>query len=283
MASTTISTADGHGKSGYVDVNGLHMYYETHGEEGEAPLVLLHGAMSAIGTSFGKLLPGLAQSRRVIAFEFQAHGHTDDIDRALSVEQLADDIAAALEQLGVTKADFLGYSLGAGVAMQVAIRHPELVRKLVTVSVTYNSGGLHPGLQEGMATLTPDAFIGSPFYEEYQQIAPRPEDFPRLVERVKALDAEVQDWPAEAVRAIEAPTLIVIGDSDIVRPEHAVEMFRLRGGGVMGDMAGLPNAQLAILPGTTHITVAHRADLLLVIVPAFLDAPMPTPVSTSAE
>lgn len=271
------------GSHGYVAVNGLNMYYEMHGtgtgtgSGSDVPLVLLHGGMSATGTSFGKLLPGLAQSRRIIALEQQAHGHTADIDRPLSMEQMADDTAAALQQLGITNADILGYSVGAGIALQVAIRHPEMARKLVLISVTYNSAGLHPGLQEGIANVTPEAFAGTPFYEEYLQIAPRPEDFPRLVERMKQLDSQVQDWPAEAIQAIKSPVLLIIGDSDIIRPEHAVEMFRLLGGGVMGDMAGLPNSQLAILPGTTHITVVHRADLLLTIIPAFLDAPMPEP------
>lgn len=271
------------GSHGYVAVNGLNMYYEMHGtgtgtgSGSDVPLVLLHGGMSATGTSFGKLLPGLAQSRRIIALEQQAHGHTADIDRPLSMEQMADDTAAALQQLGITNADILGYSVGAGIALQVAIRHPEMARKLVLISVTYNSAGLHPGLQEGIANVTPEAFAGTPFYEEYLQIAPRPEDFPRLVERMKHLDSQVQDWPAEAIQAIKPPVLLIIGDSDIIRPEHAVEMFRLLGGGVMGDMAGLPNSQLAILPGTTHITVVHRADLLLTIIPAFLDAPMPEP------
>lgn len=269
------STAEGQGTHGYVAVNGLNMYYETHGPDSGQPLVLLHGGMSATGTSFGMLLPGLAQSRRIIALEQQAHGHTADIDRPLSFDQMADDTAAALAQLGVTNADFFGYSVGAAIALQVAIRHPGLVRKLVLASVSYNSAGMHPGLQEGMASLTPEAFVGSPFYEEYLQIAPRPEDFPRLVNRMKQLDSEVQDWPAEDIQSIKAPTLLIYGDSDIIRPEHAVEMFRLLGGGVMGDMVGLPNSQLAILPGTTHVTVVHQVDLLLSIIPAFLDKPMP--------
>jgi pimeloyl-ACP methyl ester carboxylesterase len=272
MTTSPESKQDTHG---YVDVNGLKMYYETHGPSSGQPLVLLHGGMSAIGTSFGKLLPGLAQSRRIIALEQQAHGHTADIDRPFSMEQLADDTAAALQQLGVASADIFGYSLGAGIALQVAIRHPELAHKLVLASVTYNSDGFHPGLQDGMANLKPEDFAGTPFYEEYLQIAPHPEDFPRLVGRMKQLDGEVQDWPAEVIKAITSPALLIFGDSDVIRPEHAVEMFRLFGGGVMGDMVGLPHSQLAILPGTTHITVVQRVDLLLAIIPAFLDTPMP--------
>jgi pimeloyl-ACP methyl ester carboxylesterase len=257
----------------YVNVNGLTMYYEIHGTG--QPLVLLHGAFSAIGTSFGKLLPELAKTRQVIAFEMQAHGHTADIDRPLSMGQMADDTAAALQQLGIEKADFFGYSMGAAVALQVAIRHPELVRKLVLASATYRLDGIHPGLMEGLENMKPEMMFGSPWHEEYMRIAPRPDDFATLFAKKTQMDRGIKDLPAEVIKAIKAPTLLIIGDSDIIRPEHAVEMFRLLGGGVMGDMAGLPNSQLAVLPGTTHVTLVYRADLLLPIIPPFLDAPMP--------
>lgn len=258
----------------YVNVNGLKMYYEIHGEG--QPLVLLHGAFSAIGTSFGKLLPDLAKTRQVIAFELQGHGHTADIDRPLSYEQMADDTAAALQQLGIKQADFFGYSMGSAVALQVAIRHPEMVRKLVFAAVSYKLDGLHPGLMEGLAAMKPEMMVGSPWHEEYMQIAPRPEDFARLFTKVMQMDQELKDMPDEVIAAIKAPVLLIIGDSDIIRPEHAVEMFRLFGGGIMGDTpAGPPDSQLAILPGTTHVTLVSRADLLLPIIPPFLDAPLP--------
>lgn len=261
-------------KGSYATVNGLKMYYEIHGSG--QPLVLLHGAFSAIGTSFGKLLPGLAQTRQVIAFELQAHGRTADIDRPLTLEGMADDVAAALQQLGIERADIFGYSMGAGVALHVAIRHPDLVRKLVLASVTYNLSGVYPGLMEGLADMKPEMMFGSPWHEEYTRIAPHPENFATLFAKKTQMDRGIQDLPAETIRAIKAPTLLIIGDSDLVRPEHAVEMFRLLGGGVFGDTpAGLPNSQLAILPGTSHVTVVHRADLLLSIIPPFLDAPMP--------
>jgi len=260
--------------SGYAPANGLDMYYEIHGTG--QPLVLLHGAFSAIGTSFGNVLPDLAKSRQVIGLEMQAHGHTADIDRPLSLEQMADDTAAALQHLGMEQADIFGYSTGAAVALRVAIRHPDVVRKLVLASVTYTMGGVHPGLMDGLATMTPEMMYGSPWHEEYMRIAPRPEDFTTLFEKKTRMDQAIQDLPAETISAITAPTLLIIGDSDLVRPEHAVEMFRLLGGGVFGDTpAGLPNSQLAILPGTSHVTVVDRADLLLAIIPPFLDAPMP--------
>lgn len=258
----------------YVSVNGLEMYYEIHGTG--QPLVLLHGAFSAVGTSFGQFLPGLAKTRQVIAFELQAHGHTADIDRPMSLEAMADDVAAALGQLGIERADLFGYSMGAGVALHVALRHPEVVRKLVLASVTYTLSGLHPGLMDGLADMKPEMMFGSPWHEEYMRIAPRPEDFARLFAKKTEMDRGIQDLPAETIRGIKAPTLLVIGDSDIVRPEHAVEMFRLLGGGVMGDTpAGLPNSQLAVLPGTSHVTLVQRADLLLPMLESFLDAPMP--------
>ncbi len=256
----------------YADVHGLKMYYEIHGEG--HPLVLLHGAFSAIGTSFGKLLPDLARERQVIAVEMQGHGHTADIDRPLRYEQLADDIAALLTQIGIEKADIFGWSLGAGVALQTAIRHPEVVRKLVLASVTYNRGGLYPELLAGIENSKPEDLVGTPFYEEYIRIAPNPQDFPRLFAKQQQLDGEMQDWPVEAIRAIKVPTLLIIGDSDIIRPEHTVELFRLLGGGVIGDLVGLPRSQLAVLPGTTHVILVDRAEWLLSMIPTFLDALM---------
>ena len=260
-------------KSSYARVNGLNMYYEIHGEG--HPLVLLHGALSAIGTSFGRLLPDLAKERQVIAVEMQGHGHTADIERQLLVAQLADDIATLLTQIGIEQADLFGWSLGAGVALQTAKRHPESVRKLVLASVTYNSGGLYPELLAGIAHAKPDDLAGTPFYEEYMRIAPHPQDFPRLFAKQQQLDGELQDWPVEAIRAIKAPTLLIIGDSDIVRPEHTVELFRLLGGGVPGDLVGLPRSQLAVLPGTTHVTLVERAEWLVSMMTQFLDTPMP--------
>lgn len=259
--------------SGYAPVNGLNMYYEIHGTG--QPLVLLHGAFSAIGTSFGALLPGLARTRQVLALELQAHGRTADIDRPLSVEQMADDTAAALQHLGIEQADIFGYSMGAAVALQVAIRHPQVVRKLVLASVTYNLGGVHPGLMDGFEEMQPEMMFGSPWHDEYLRIAPDPDHFAILFAKKNEMDRDTRDVPAETVAAIKSPTLLVIGDSDLVRPEHAVEMFRLLGGGVFGDLAGLPQSQLAILPGTTHVSIINRAEWLVSMIGEFLDAPVP--------
>jgi pimeloyl-ACP methyl ester carboxylesterase len=261
-------------KSGYLPVNGLEMYYEVHGR-GE-PLVLLHGAFSAIGTSFGALIPELAKTRQVIGLELQAHGHTADIDRPLSLEQMADDTAAAIQKGGMERADVFGYSMGAIVALRVVIQHPEVVRKLILMSASFQRSGIHPGLMEGLGEMKPEMMHGSPWHDEYMRLAPHPEHFNRLFEKKTAMDRNMQDIPAETIRAIQSPTLIIIGDSDLVRPEHAVEMFRLLGGGVFGDTpAGLPNSQLAIVPGASHVSIASRAELLVPMINNFLNAPMP--------
>jgi len=259
------------GPGGYADVNGLRMYYEVHGKG--KPLVLLHGALSTIGTSFGATAPRLATTRMVIAVEQQGHGRTADGPRPLSVRGMADDTAALLARLGVGHADFFGYSMGAAIAVELAIRRPELVRRLVLASVSVSKAGLDPGILEVIETVEPEALAGSPFEQDYLRIAPDPGGWAALVAKNAELDRQLPEIDPEVVRSIRAPALIIIGDSDIIMPEHAVQMFRLFGGGAVGDVAGLPDSQLAILPGTSHQMVASRADLLAVMIPQFLDAP----------
>jgi pimeloyl-ACP methyl ester carboxylesterase len=272
-AAMTTPTAEMTPQSGYAPVNGLQMYYEIHGS-GE-PLILLHGAFGAIDL-WGPMLTTLAEHHQVIAVELQGHGHTADIDRPFSYEQMADDVAALMDHLSIAQADVVGYSMGADTALQVAIRHPELVRKLVVISGKYRHDGEYPELLAGIQQLTPDIFVGSPNEAAYLRHAPNPEDFPVLVEKIKAFFAKEYAWSEEDVRTIAAPTLLIIGDSDTVRLEHAVELFRLLGGGVPGDVTGLPNSQFAILPGTTHgMIVFEGADQLLAMIEPFLAAPMP--------
>jgi pimeloyl-ACP methyl ester carboxylesterase len=261
-------------RGSYVAVNGLNMYYETYGTG--QPLVLLHGAFSGIGTSFGGLIPGLAKTRQVVAFELQGHGRTADIERPLSLEGMADDTAAAIKELRLEPADLFGYSMGAAVALRTAIRHPEVVRKLVFAAAMYTMSGVQPGLMENLREMKPEMMHGSPWHQEYMKIAPHPEDFARLFAKKTQMDQQTRDIPAESLKAIQAPTLLIIGDSDLVVPEHAVEMFRLLGGGVFGDTpAGLPDSQLAILPGTSHVGLVSRTELLIPMITAFLDKPMP--------
>lgn len=264
---------DRDGKGSYAEVHGLKMYYEIHGTG--QPLVLLHGGLSAIGTSFGKLLPGLARGRQIIAIEQQAHGHTADIDRPLSYQHMANDTIALLSHIGIERADFFGYSIGAGIAIEIAIEHPSIVRKLVLATPIFTAEGFHPGVLAGMEALQPEHLSGSPFQQEYASIAPQPQDWPRLITRVKQLNREFVDWSPDAIASIKAPTLLIAGDSDIVRPEHVIELFRLLGGGVPGDNTGLPQSQLAVLPGTTHVTLVDRADWLVSMITQFLDTSQP--------
>jgi pimeloyl-ACP methyl ester carboxylesterase len=251
---------------GSAQVNGLEMYYEIHGA-GE-PLVVLPGAYMTVDL-MGDLVSALAKSRRVIAVEFQGHGHTADIDRPFSYGQFADDIAALLGQAGIEQADVYGYSLGGGVALQLGLRHPARVRRLVIASASYSSDGLYPEVVGGIENVTPEMFDSTPWRDAFDRTAPDPSAFPTLVEKLKQLDLTPFDWPVEE---LAAPALILIGDSDGTRLEHAVEMFRRLGGGVFGDLAPeLPASQLAILPGTTHVGMLERADWIAPMVTRFLE------------
>jgi pimeloyl-ACP methyl ester carboxylesterase len=267
MATTDVQT-------GYAPIGDLRMYYEIHGRG--RPLILLHGAYMTVDL-MGPILPGLAATRQVIAPEQQAHGHTADVDRPITYEQMADDTAGLIRHLGIESADVLGYSMGGGIALQLAIRHPRLLRRLVVASASFASDAMPEEALAVFPSITPEMFAGSPIEQAYQRTAPNQEDFPKLVEKLKTLDTTDFAWPKEDIRGIAAPTLIVLGDSDGVRLEHAVEFFKLRGGGVMGDLAGLPQSQLAVLPGTSHFVppgsgLLDRADWLLAMIPPFLDA-----------
>jgi pimeloyl-ACP methyl ester carboxylesterase len=266
-------------ESGYAPVNGLEMYYEIHGSG--PPLVLLHGNLSTIGTSFGKVLPQLASTRRVIAVEQQGHGHTADIDRPFTLAQWARDTTALLRQLKIEQADFFGYSSGGAVALEIALRSPALVRKLVWAGGTsYRRDGLYPELSAAGEAMKSEDLDGSPFQQAYTRVAPHPEQWHRLVAKIADLDRTIEGWQSETIASLKPPTLLIIGDSDIVRPEHVVEMFRLLGGGVVGDLVGLPRSQLAVLPGTTHVTLVDRAEWLASMILSFLDAPMPETLET---
>lgn len=259
--------------SGYAPVNGLNMYYEVHGTG--RSLVLLHGSLTTIDTSFGKLIPFFAKTRQVIAVEQQGHGHTADIDRPLSYEQMAEDTTALLENLGIQEADFFGYSMESAIALQIAINHPALVHKLVIASPAYSNDGLYSEILEGEEKMKPEDLDGTELQKAYMRIAPDPENWHTLIEKEKQLTREFKGWTPDEIQEIKAPALIITGDSDIVRPEHMVEMFRLLGGGVAGDLVGLPRSRLAVLPGTTHITLVERADWLVSMIGEFLDLPMP--------
>jgi pimeloyl-ACP methyl ester carboxylesterase len=253
--------ATAHGR--YAPVNGLQMYYEIRGAGG-TPLVLLHGGGSTIETSFGKVIDDLAKTRQVIAIEQQGHGHTADIDgRPFSFEQSADDTAELLRQLKIDRADFYGYSNGGHIALQIAMRHPSVVRKLVLISTFFKRDGVPPQFWEGFKGATLQT-MPAELRDAYLRVAPHPEQLQSFFDKSVKRMVDFQNMPEADIKSIRAPSLIVIGDSDIVRPEHAVEMSRL-----------LPHAQLAILPGTDHMMMVNRAQMLLAMIPQFLDAPMP--------
>ena len=237
------------------------MYHEIHGTG--RPLVLLHGGLTTIDSSFEKVLPSLAKTRQVIAIEQQGHGHTADIDRLLAFGQMADDTASLLRQLTIEGADFFGYSDGGNVALGIGIRHPDLVRKLLVAGTNYNNDGLCPEILEFRKHATPED-LGGELRDAYTRVAPNPEDWPTLVAKVMKLGVESKGWRPEDIQSINAPAMVMVGDADIVRPEHAVQMFRL-----------LPHAQLAVLPGTGYWAPVQRPDWIVSMIKAFLDAPMP--------
>ncbi|MFC4943672.1 alpha/beta fold hydrolase [Pseudonocardia sp. GCM10023141] len=259
----------------------MDIHHEEHGLAEGRPAVLIHGALSGIGTSFGAVLPQLAKTRRVIAVELQGHGHTPDIDRPLTVEHFAADVVELLDRLGLDRVDVFGWSMGAAVALRLGTDHAERVGRLVLASVSFDDDGLHPGLLDGIQDLQPEHLHGSEFHEEYLRTAPDPAGWAGLVTKMKVLDANLPQWTPEQIRALVAPTMIVVGDADIIRPEHAVAMFRLLGGGVAGDLTGLPACRLAILPGTTHTTIPQRAEWLAPMIDEFLDAEPATGASVS--
>jgi pimeloyl-ACP methyl ester carboxylesterase len=251
-------------QTGYAPVNGLRIYFEIHGIANAArpPLVLLHGGGDTIKTSFGHILPELARDRQIIAFEQQGYGHTADIaDRPFSFEQSADDTAVLLDYLRIEKADLFGFSNGGTIALQVAIRHPEVVRKLMVASALFKRDGGYPWLWDAMANAKLEN-MPQELQEEYLKVAPHPENLRMFHDKAAQRMRDFKDIPADAIRGITAATLVIVGDADVIRPEHAVETFRL-----------LPHAQLAVLPATDHMKVTARTELLVPMIVGFLDAP----------
>ena len=255
--------------TGYAPVNGLKMYYEVHGS-GD-PVVLLHGSFMTITNNWTQWIGELSKTRKVIAVEMQGHGRTADIKRDFSYENLADDVAALLDHLKVPRADVIGYSMGGGVAMQCAIRHPEKVRKVVSISARFRQDGLVKEGLDAFPKLTPEAFKDSPIEIEYKKLSPTPDKFADLVNHIKAMASTPFDFGADKLRATKAPMFFIHGDADGVRLEHISEMFRLKGGEVHGDMRPRSASRLAILPDTTHVTLMDRVPVIVPMVNDFLD------------
>jgi pimeloyl-ACP methyl ester carboxylesterase len=255
-----------------VQVNGMQMYYEASGQ-GDT-LIVLHGAYMNI-PSMGAIIPKLATTHRVYALEFQGHGRTTDIDRPITYQNLADDVVAFMDAVGIAKADVFGYSMGAAAGLQMVIRHPDRVNKLVAASVAYNLKGWQPEYQAMIPQMTVEMIVKMPFADDYRKLAANPERFPALVEKLIALEREPMDWEAD-VKTIKTPVLIITGDADVATLEHSVAMFRLLGGGGMGDMGKpLPASRLAVLPATSHTAIIGQTDLLYGTIEPFLKGERP--------
>jgi pimeloyl-ACP methyl ester carboxylesterase len=259
----------------YADVNGINLYYETHGTG--RPLILLHGGLGS-GEMFGPVLPLLAERHQVITPDLQGHGRTADIDRPIDPRLMADDIAALIDHLALASPDVVGYSLGGGVAMHTAARHPNKVRRLVAVSANIRPDAIYPEMraQQGQVNAAAVEFMkDTPMYQLYQRVAPRPEDFPRLLTKMGESMSKDYDF-TEEVRGLQVPTMIVAADADMAPPSHYVEVFKLLGGGLrdggwMGEGRPKGGHALAILPGLTHYNI-FSSPLFAAATLAFLDS-----------
>jgi pimeloyl-ACP methyl ester carboxylesterase len=249
--------------TGYAKVNGLEMYYEQHGgaDGSKRPLVLLHGGVLTVDLTFGAVLPALSASRRLVAPELQGHGHTADTDRAMTVPNLASDVVALLDELGIPQADLFGFSLGGLTALEVAVRHPERVGRLVLASTHYAQDGYHDEVRtpDFSSPLLPSQDDFREMTDAYKAVAPDPEHFQDFLAKCATAAQAPLPWTADDLRALSSPTLLVIGDTDFVRVEHAAEMQAL-----------IPEARLAVLPGTTHMSLMRRTALLLPMLDEFL-------------
>jgi pimeloyl-ACP methyl ester carboxylesterase len=272
---TAAGTAAATGTGQYADVNGLHLYYETHGQG--RPMILLHGGLASSET-FGPIMPALSANHTVIAADLQGHGRTADIDRPIDVRLMADDIAMLIGYLGLDHPDVVGYSLGGGVAFWTAVKHPEVVGRMVMVSANTRRDAIYPEMlaqQANMGAAAAEFMKETPMYELYARTAPHQEDFPKLLDKIGASMAKDFDFSAE-VRGLKVPTLVAFGDTDMTPPSHAVEIFELLGGGQrdggwMGEGRPPGGHALAIIPGATHYNV-FQSPVLAAAILAFLDA-----------
>jgi pimeloyl-ACP methyl ester carboxylesterase len=268
---TATVAADAQTAGRRVDVNGMQMYYEVSGS-GE-PLIVLHGAYMNI-PSMGAIIPLLARTHRVYAVELQAHGRTTDVARPITYPNLADDVAAFMDAVGLRKADVFGYSMGAAAGLQLAIRHPAKVNRLVAASAAYDARGWQPAFTAMLPRLTVD-MLPAALEQDYRKLAADPGGFRELARKLIALEHEPMAWEAD-VKAMKTPVLVIAGDADVATLEHSVALFRLLGGGDMGDMRKpLPASRLAILPATSHTAVITQASLLHALVEPFLRGETP--------
>jgi pimeloyl-ACP methyl ester carboxylesterase len=228
--------------------------------------------MTLTNFNWPEMIAALSKTRQVIAVEMQGHGRTADIDRDFSYGNLADDIAAMLDYFKIAKADVIGYSMGGGVALEVAIRHPQKVRKVVSISAVFRDNGWVQEALDMYPQLNAEMFKGSPIEADYKKLSPTPNEFPNFVKRVISMDLKPYDFGAGKLKATQAPMFFIHGDADGVRLDHVAEMFRLKGGDIMGDMRPRSASRLAILPDTTHVTLMQKVDIIAPMINDFLDA-----------
>jgi pimeloyl-ACP methyl ester carboxylesterase len=263
---------------GHLPINGLNLYYEVHGEldtSSTSPLLLIPGAFMSTD-SMTSWVNAFAGERTVIVFDQQGHGRTPDTSRRMSYEQFADDAAMLLGALKVERAHVMGYSQGGGVALQLALRHPALVDKLVSLSATYRKDGWYPSVFEAIEGLSATAFAGTSVEKAFKEHTPDAAAFDAYLEKMKVLSIDDQNISDGQMRSISARTMVIIGDADAVKPEHALAMFELRGGGdeeaaASGTLEKAPAARLVILPATSHVGIAGESAVLVPMVSAFLD------------
>lgn len=260
--------------SGYAPVNGLEMYYEVHGSGSGTPVVLLHGGLATIEWPNGPFMRELAATRTVYAVEFQSHGHTANIDRPFTFENLRDDVIAFIRFLELDQVDVVGFSVGGVVAIGVAISAPELVRKIVPISASITTQGSRQENIDAVAGMSVDVLIGSPMEVAYKAVAPDPEDFASTAENISTVQTLFKGWAEADVQAYPAPTMIVIGDSDAIRLDETIAFFRLRGGDVNADFVGEPANRLAILPGPGHFGFMMYVSPLIAVIQPWLDLPV---------
>jgi pimeloyl-ACP methyl ester carboxylesterase len=270
-------------RSGHLPINGLNLYHEVYGELGKSkvpPLLLIPGAFMATD-SVKSWVSAFAGKRAVIVFDQQGHGRTPDTSRQMSYEQFADDAAELLRALKVERADVMGYSQGGGVALQLALRHPTLVDKLVSLSATYRQDGWYPSVLKGIEGLTAEAFAGTPVEKAFKEHTPDAKAYDAYLEKMKVLNIQDQNISDAQMRSMSAKTMVIVGDADGVKPEHAVAMFKLRGGGdeeaaASGTLQKVPAARMVILPAMSHIGISAETAVLVPMVSAFLDDVPPT-------
>jgi pimeloyl-ACP methyl ester carboxylesterase len=276
-------TATKPARTGHLPINGLSLYHEVYGELGlskSSPLLLIPGAFMATD-SMKVWVSAFAGERAVIVFDQQGHGRTPDTSRPMSYEQFADDAAALLRALHVERADVMGYSQGGGVALQLALRHPTLVNKLVSLSATYRKDGWYPSVSAGIEGVSAATFAGTPVEQAFKAHTPDAAAFDAYLAKMKVLNIDDQNISDAQMRSISAKTMVIVGDADGVKPEHAVAMFELRGGGdeeaaASGTLQEVPAARLVILPATSHIGISGESAVLAPMISAFLDDVKPT-------